>query len=181
MGIRGSQGRLVDLASPDPASFQAEEVARALANENRYAGNYGPYSVAQHSVLVARMVERMGGEGPLCLAGVHHDDSEAVTGDVPRPVKNMCPDFRALEARLEAAVAARWGVDLRAPIVKAADMAVFKSEVYCLVPPDARWIYEAEIAQVQCGLLPYQDFIPWGPDRAFAEYMDAHVQYGGGR
>ena len=181
MGIRGSQGRLVDLVNPSPDSFQPEEIARALSLENRYAGNYGPYSVAQHAVLVAEEVESLAGNvsDNLVLAALHHDDTEAVTGDVPRPVKNLCPEFRALERRLEQAVEVRYGISIKHPAVKAADMAVFASEVHRLVPPDARWIYLDEIRGFDGALLSYVDLVPWGPDRAFARYMDMHVRYGG--
>src|SRR5688572_24187363 len=87
MGIKGSQGRLISLLDPDPDAFQPEDVARGLSHENRYAGNYGPYSVAQHSVLVARVVEAKGGYPPQILAAIHHDDAEVVTGDIPTPIK----------------------------------------------------------------------------------------------
>lgn len=175
MGIRGSTGRLVDLINPQPESFEAEDIARALSFENRYAGNYGPYSVAQHSVLVARYASKVHGGRQVVLSALHHDDAEAVTGDVPRPVKRLCPELRALERRLEAAINLQHGIEISHPVVVEADMAVFKSEIYRLVPPDARWLYEPSVADVKCTLLPYADIAPWGPERAFAEYMDLHT------
>lgn len=173
MGIRG--GRLVDLMDPKPSDFEPEAIARTLANEQRFAGNYGDYTVAQHAVLVAREVKRMKGTPREQFAGLHHDDTEAVTGDLPRPVKNSAPGFRDLERRLQAIVDVRYGIDCNWPIVKRADMSVFYSEVMRLVPQDARWMYEPELATIEPGpLLRWSELVPWGRDRAFAEYMDLH-------
>ena len=59
--------------------------------------------------------------------------------------------------------------------MKRADMNVFYSEVMRLVPQDARWMYESELATIEHGpLLSWASLVPWGRDRAFAEYMDLH-------
>lgn len=193
MGIRGSAGVLVDLLKPDPQAFQPAAVARTLSYEHRYGGNYGPYSVAQHAVLVADMVETLQDEAlrelhgdqwyhhdtdnRVALGALHHDDTEAVTGDLPKPVKNACPDFRALEGRLSDAVDARYGVTTRDALVKRADLIVFAAEVRRLVPPDAQWMYEDEIKDVpesEYSQVSWQDLVPWPADEAFARYMDRH-------
>lgn len=177
MGIRGSAGTLVDLRDPKPSDFQPAPIARTLANEHRYAGNYGPYSVAQHAVLVARMVGKLGGDSKGQLAGLHHDDTEAVTGDLPKPVKNACPDFKALEARLARAVDDRYDIRTGANIVKQADLIVFCSEVSRLVPPDAQWMYQDEVGDVllrKSDMVAWHDLVPWTADEAFARYMDLH-------
>lgn len=180
MGIRGSQGRRISLLRPDPTAFQPEDTARGLANENRYAGNYGPYSVAQHSVLVARVVEKVGGYPPQILAAVHHDDAEVVTGDIPTPIKRTMrltsPAFDDMVARLDHALEVRYSIDLADPVIGWADKVVFNWEVKRLVPEDARWIYLADSKRVDDkGLvLPYTWFVPWSPSEAFARYMDTH-------
>lgn len=178
MGIRGSQGRRLYLFNPKPEDFDPEDTARALSNEHRYAGNYGPYSVAQHSVLVARVVEKAGGYPPQVLAAVHHDDTEMITGDLPQPVKAALrlesSAFDRLEERLEAALEARYHIDISDPIVKWADKVVFYWEVHRLIPEDARWMYSGWPNNGGL-MLPYQWFIPWAPAEAFARYMDTHL------
>lgn len=180
MGIKGSQGRLMSLLHPDPELFQPEDVARGLAHENRYAGNYGPYSVAQHSVLVARVVEAKGGFPPQVLAAIHHDDAEVITGDIPTPIKRVLrletDAFDRFVARLDRAIEQRYQVNLSDPLVQWADKVVFNWEVRRLVPEDARWIYGLDQQRVDDGeiILPYTWFVPWSPNEAFARYMDVH-------
>jgi 5'-deoxynucleotidase YfbR-like HD superfamily hydrolase len=116
----------------------------------------------------------------LALAGLHHDDTEAVTGDLPKPVKNACRDFRLLEYRLAAAVDERYGINVDHDIVKRADKIVFAAEVQKLVPPDAQWMYEDEVRDVpqkDIDRLAWGDLVPWPADEAYARYMDAHERY----
>ncbi len=175
MGIKGSG--VVYLHSPRPDDFQPEPVADALADIARYAGNYGRYTVAQHAVLVARVVARHGGDAAQVLAAVHHDDAEAVTNDIPRPLKEYVRCFTAVLDtaidRLDAAIEARYQVDISDPLVKWADMAVYHFEVQRLIPPEERWKYEP-LPDVAGLILPYEWFIPWTHDEARARYLDIH-------
>src|SRR3990172_3018813 len=71
-------GVLLDLLHPDPALVAMPDVAAALGRIYRFAGR-APWSVAQHSLLVARMVSR---ERRACA--LVHDAHEAYTGDLTR-------------------------------------------------------------------------------------------------
>lgn len=173
MGIRG---RVINFLNPDPSDFQPEEIARSLSLENRYAGNYGPYSVAQHACLVSGVVAAMGGDARQQLGALHHDDTEAVTGDLPKPIKQLCADFAEIERRLSRAVDLRFMVDTGEEIIKTADRAVFACEVDKLVPAEFRWIYEPFIDRTQTRVsISYDLLVPWGPDKAYARYMDMHT------
>lgn len=171
-----SGGRAVSLSEPKPCDFDPELVAPGLSHEHRYAGSYGPYSVAQHSVLVAETVERLGGTLRERLAGLVHDNTEAVLGDLPSPVKSLCPDFRKLERLLEGAINERYGVDVNSEIVKEADRIVFAAEVRWLVPREHHHLY-----------MPYGDpgyrvdmqpegteFVFWSADEARKTYLTLH-------
>lgn len=173
MGLRGSRGRRVDLTMPQPQDFQPEEIARTLAYVNRYAGQYGAYSVAQHAVLVAQVLKAMRCNALIQLAGLHHDDTEAVTSDIPQPVKSVCADLRRLEQRLQECVNLRYMIDVNGPEVRKADHVVFYSEVQRLVPADARWMYDCKPSRL---VLTWTSVRPWGPDEAFAQYMDLHEE-----
>ncbi|MGZ4252327.1 MAG: hypothetical protein ACXVR2_03560 [Solirubrobacteraceae bacterium] len=51
-------GRWVNPFDPDPAQLDAGDIARALANQCRFGGHSRVfYSVAQHCVIVSRVVE----------------------------------------------------------------------------------------------------------------------------
>lgn len=92
-------GIRVDLERPLPAMFCVTDIAHALGHLNRFSGNLPiPYSVAQHSVIVSRMVP-----AEMALAALLHDAHESVTNDVPAPVKNVLPGPHNSLALLEAA------------------------------------------------------------------------------
>jgi len=62
------------------------DIAHHLALRNRFSGATDkPYSVAQHSVLVARVLEPYGRD--VQLQGLLHDAAEAYLPDIPRPIK----------------------------------------------------------------------------------------------
>lgn len=68
--------------------LRIEDVAASLAKINRFAGaTRVPYSVAQHSVHVSKLVKRMGGSWKDSLAGLMHDAEEIAVGDIPTPSK----------------------------------------------------------------------------------------------
>lgn len=66
------------------------EMAHALAQINRFTGHCKrPYSVAEHSVLVADIAASEGASTSAQLAALLHDAHEAYTGDVSSPVKRV--------------------------------------------------------------------------------------------
>ena len=68
--------------------FDAEiDIAGPLAGENRYVSHTDrPWSVAIHSVVVARVIMTVTGDKMAAAAGLLHDCHEAVLGDIPTPV-----------------------------------------------------------------------------------------------
>lgn len=176
MAVHG--GHKVYLENPKPSDFDPVRTAHGLSHECRYGGNYGPYSVAQHAVLVAKVIGKLGGTSLQQLAGLHHDDTESVLGDLPSPVKSFCPDFRALEKRLEVAVNERYGVCVTDPLVKEADRILFCAEIRWLVPQEHWHLY-----------MPYgdpgyrqemqpsgEDFVFWSADKARKLYLTLHEE-----
>lgn len=65
-----------------------EEIAHALAQINRFTGHAKrPYSVAEHSMLVATIAAGEGATPVQQLAALLHDAHEAYVGDVSSPAK----------------------------------------------------------------------------------------------
>lgn len=93
-----------------------EDVARGLANECRYAGQVLKfYSVAEHSVIVSRVVEAMAPPGfklRWAFEALMHDAAEAYVGDVIRPLKYGWGwrAHRRVEARIQAVVEHAFGI-----------------------------------------------------------------------
>lgn len=169
----------MDLRRPDPRVFSTELVARSLANLPRYAGNYSrDYSVAQHEVLASMVVERLGGNPLQQLAALHHDDIEVLSNDISKPWKTLVPENEGWERRWMKALEEKYSIFGMLTddheMVSFADKQVFVNEVLKLIPPECRGLY-APLPPVRI-ILPWMMMMPWGPDMAFARYMDRHVE-----
>lgn len=74
------------------------QLARALSRINRYSGNGDrSVSVAQHSATLSLIV---GDNLDDQRAALMHDVPEIFTGDVPTPIKRLCPDLEVIDARI---------------------------------------------------------------------------------
>lgn len=93
-------GKLVDPLEPDFSGVNLDDLAHNLAGICRYNG--APrrhYSVAQHSVLVSRLLlEQRGYEA--ARAGLIHDLPEALLGDLIWPLKQL-ESLRSVYCELE--------------------------------------------------------------------------------
>lgn len=109
-----ASGREVNLLDPQPSAIYLGDIAHALSHQCRFNGHVRRgYSVAEHSVLVSRLIEHHHPHNrQLQLAGLMHDAAEAYLGDMISPVKfalrehdNAIPVHWAdLEESLEAAI-----------------------------------------------------------------------------
>ncbi len=128
---------------PRPEEIRIEDIAHALAMQCRFNGHCRAYySVAQHSVLVAELVESV--EPGSALEALLHDASEAYLSDLPRPLKVEPGMAFYLEAerRLQEVVFARFGLDgaTRDRIVEWADDVLLATEARDLMQvPIRRW------------------------------------------
>ncbi len=112
----------------DPLNPRAEDVrlgdiAHHLSMIVRFGGAAPvAYSVAEHAIRVARLVEDVSGDPVYALHALHHDSAEAYVGDQRRPLKDRIwlegeptpVAFEALEGRILVAIAA----GLQIPVLK---------------------------------------------------------------
>ena len=127
-------GRRLDLLDPSPMDIEIEDIAHGLARVARWNGQTigeHAFSVAQHSVVVEDIMAHLepGLEPRWRLAGLLHDASEYVIGDMISPFKAALGfDYRQFEERLEGAIHLRFGLPAKTPVaikklIKAADRA----------------------------------------------------------
>lgn len=100
-------GLKFDLCNPTAADVRLRDVAWSLSMLCRFTGHVLKfYSVAQHSVILSRLVAP-----ELALKALIHDGAEAYIGDDNRKKKSYFGRIYAnFEAKIEAAVAERFGV-----------------------------------------------------------------------
>ena len=127
-------GRRLDLLDPSPLDIEIADIAHGLARVARWNGQtHGDhaFSVAQHSLLVEAIGERLAPRWPRRwrLAALLHDAPEYVVGDLISPFKSALGlDYKAFEIRLLAAIHVRFGLPEALPqevvaIIKTADRA----------------------------------------------------------
>lgn len=128
---RTHSGTMLDLADPESIRFDLEDIAHNLARVCRFGGAVDEYySVASHSVYVARELDREGGSLNLVRAGLLHDATEAYLGDMVSGLKRMMPEYRALEKRYAAAIERQYNVFFDGRVaVKDADLRARLSEI----------------------------------------------------
>jgi uncharacterized protein len=163
-------GRWVNPFDPDPQQLDADDIARALANQCRFGGHCRAfYSVAQHSVIVSRLVEERGGDAEDAFAALMHDATEAYLGDMPHPLKHrstLGAAFKEAEEHLEHAIRKRFAIKPDVPEIKVADRALLATERRAFSAETWHW---PELDGVEPLDL---ELTAWPPDeaaRAFAE------------
>jgi hypothetical protein len=119
-------GKRFDFLHPTIDMVCVDDIAHSLAYQCRYFGHTtGHYSIAEHSVRVSDVVPEQ-----FRLQGLLHDAAEAYTGDLVSPLKQISPEYRALEQCIEQLLSEFFGVDLcnLPPSVKLADLTLLATE-----------------------------------------------------
>ena len=165
--ISTRSGRRLYLHNPSPSQILIDDIAHGLAHQCRFNGQTNKfYSVAQHSVIVASILPP-----ELKLAGLLHDAAEAYLGDIVQPLKELLPDFEAIESRFANVIGERFNVDLNHNAeVKRADLIALATERRDLMPME---IVEWESL---AGINPLRRSInPLSPEKAKAEFIDCYL------
>lgn len=174
--IETASGQRYSFEDPQPETILLEDIAHALSNVCRFAGHIRRFnSVAEHSVLVSRIVEAWAGTEfedsqanryGIVRAALLHDAHEAYIWDAPSPVKPLLGDtFKRLGRIADRAIAAKFLKEgyssdtFKHPLVKKADRIALVVEGRALLPvgpTDDEWVPLPPGVQWGCGLTPYE-------------------------
>ncbi len=145
-----------------------EDIAHSLSNLCRFNGHCKVfYSVAQHSVLMASLVESDINRLPALM----HDATEAYCGDMIRPIKLSMRNFAEMEDRIWIAIADRFGLPYNLPpAIKEADRRMVVTEHRDILITSPVWPSHANVAPYWMRIHPWSNEIA---ERIFLETFDA--------
>ncbi len=135
--IHTFSGIAFNLLDPQPEMFLIDDIAHSLSLINRFNGAaLFPYSVAQHSLYVAKLLPQ-----ELKLQGLLHDAAEAYIGDMVSPLKIVMTQYKIIEARIQVVLADLFGLAYPEPHeVKQKDLAMLSAErEQVLLPSYGPW------------------------------------------
>lgn len=166
--IQTFTGKVFELFDPKPDQIDIRDIAHALALTVRFNGHsIVPYSVAQHSVLVASAVP-----AEMFLEALLHDASEAYVGDMVRPLKQTMHMYRDVEDKIQMAILRRFDVEEaglfgRSWKIKNADMRALVTERRDLMAPGPAWTNPPPEEHE-----PFPDkIVPWGWEMAEHRFL----------
>lgn len=152
---------------PRAEDISIEDIAGALSQQCRFGGHSRRfYSVAQHCVHVAELLEHEGERA--MLAGLLHDAPEAYLVDLPRPLKLSAELalYRRAEARIMAAVVMAFDLPERPPRALAwADEVLLATEVRDLMHPKVAKQWRLSVPPLASPIEP------WDPDLARERFL----------
>lgn len=94
-------GKKFDPMQPNMEAIEIRDISHALSltcRGNGHVKNF--FSVGQHCVYCAKEAEARGYSKRVVLGCLLHDASEAYMSDVPRPFKEMLPEYQQVEDKL---------------------------------------------------------------------------------
>lgn len=152
-------GRIIDPRNMTTDDIHITDIAHALSNMCRYAGHVSKfYSVAQHSVLVSKLVLP-----EHALWALFHDASEAYVNDIPSAFKHEMTDYYKWEKKIMRLIVEHYKLKPKTipEEVFFADHAICKDEMSALFTPS---FLVPE---------PYYNILidPWTPRQAKKEFL----------
>lgn len=131
--IQLASGRLFNPLDAKPDQIHLEDIAHALSLKCRFNGHSMRfYSVARHSILVARHCSDS-------RWGLMHDAAEAYLADVPRPLKPHLRGFIEMENRLMVVIAERFNLGPPPSDLNLVDLQALAAERRQLMRPGPVW------------------------------------------
>lgn len=104
-------GKKVDPLRLEPNDISLVDIAHSLSLTCRFSGHCRKfYSVADHSLLVYRIVMLETRDPMTLLAALMHDAAEAYMVDIPRPIKYQLREVLEIERRIDGVVMSAFNI-----------------------------------------------------------------------
>lgn len=159
--------------NPRPNDIHLLDIAHSLGKQCRYTGHTSEfYSVAEHSVLLARYALGTHNDLSLARCALMHDASEAYVSDVPRPLKPLFPNFKPVEEGIQKAVFDKYVLEWPMPdLMHEIDRRILFDEAPVLMTlPISEWTFQLEPLGVELEL--------WSPKDAPLNFLSCAEELG---
>jgi uncharacterized protein len=171
--IMTSEGRVYDIMNVKAEDLDYDHMIRAISQICRFNGGTRVfYSVAQHCIRVSEAILLVTGNVKLALGGLIHDLSEGLMHDIPNPYKQLFPEIKVIEKRLDGLIFERFKIPEMAghPLIKSVDVNCCDDEIHTmlwkdpdhevevgfLMPVEAEIAYIYQLNKLE-SLMPFQD------------------------
>ena len=107
------------------------DIARGLSNRGHFGGQTDQFfSIAQHSLLVVDLMpSRFRNSHVMGMVALLHDASEAYTGDMIKPLKNLLPEFKKIEDKIMEVIFQKFDLPIKSlELVKKYDLLAQEAE-----------------------------------------------------
>lgn len=158
------QGIPFEFMKPDPQTINISDIAHSLSMICRFTGHTEYfYSVAEHSIIMARMVPE-----EYKLEALLHDAVEAYTNDIARPLKQYLTMYKHIENGIDYVIRNEFGLPLqKSRAVSVADDRMIETERRQVMKEGPRLWYTQKN-----GIEPYDVYLPgWEPGRAKEHFL----------
>ena len=168
--IETATGQKFDPTNPRLTAYNTRDIAPALSKICRYNGQTKMfYSVAEHSVHLARYLQKQGHNRFIVRTALMHDASEAYVGDLVVCMKHLLPEFKKMEERVMECISETFGLIYPIPeIVHQVDQRILVDERDFLMSDSGNnWpcdTLERLGINIQC----------WSPPQAQQEFMSTY-------
>ena len=138
---------------PRPEDFDIIDIAHALSLTTRFGGHcINFYSVAEHSFLIGSQMYDDLKNPDEALAGLLHDASEAYLGDIPKPLKQLLPEYLKIEHNVQTVIMKKFTkYDFIPAIVKEYDKKILMNEkLQNMNESQAKWKTDNEGLDIEC-------------------------------
>jgi hypothetical protein len=181
--IETLSGGMFDFDRPQADQVDIGDIATALGNTCRFGGHVKRYySVAEHALLVYRLVKNGGFPPDVCYAALHHDSHEAYLGDIPTPLKRtLGRSWKRRAAKVDTVICDQLGIAhelMEHDAVKAADSMALSYEA-AILKPSGRAQRHGAWLQMDASEVPVWAVLGHPPEQAaywFAEFHEAAQQ-----
>jgi len=133
---------------PRPEDVCIEDIAHSLSMQCRFNGHCSRfYSVAEHSVIVAKELEARDYYPGVQLEGLLHDAAEAYICDIPRPLKRHIASYSSIEYKVQKAIFEAFNLPMitanhLAYMIKDIDTSLMVYEAESIMPNANNWTSE---------------------------------------